>query len=266
MDVKMKKITLSFCLMMAFGAVHADELADAQKSWEAKDFSTAFQKFTKLAKQGNSAAQLQLGEMYGFGEGTTEDAAQATYWLKQAAASGNPEAAASLDLVQQRSARKTDIAYYTTNFDGANVAYGKFNCTHPVIPKVSTKNTEITSVNSAVNAWVDCYGRFVKNLNAAMPIANTIPSDILKLMSNEEFVKADVLISETYKKIANDSQKVADGIIADNVRWKKDTEEFVYNSNAQHKAQLVKLENDNDQEERNLRNLQEMKRIAYKKK
>ncbi|SDH81685.1 tetratricopeptide repeat protein [Janthinobacterium sp. YR213] len=262
----MKKITLSFCLMMAFGAVHADDLADAQKSWEAKDFSTAFQKFTKLAKQGNSAAQLQLGEMYGFGEGTTEDVAQATYWLKQAAASGNPEAAASLDLVQQRSARKTDIAYYTTNFDGANVVYGKFNCTHPVIPKVSTKNTEITSVNSAVNAWVDCYGRFVKNLNAAMPITNTIPPDILKLMSNEEFVKADVLISETYKKIANDSQKVADGIIADNVRWKKDTEEFVYNSNAQHKAQLVKLENDNDQEERNLRNLQEMKRIAYKKK
>ncbi|MDN2711669.1 MULTISPECIES: tetratricopeptide repeat protein [unclassified Janthinobacterium] len=262
----MKKITLSFCLMMAFGAAYADELADAQKAWEAKDFSTAFQKFTKLANQGNSAAQLQLGEMYGFGEGTTEDAAQARHWLKQAAASGNPEAAASLELVQQRSARKADIAYYTTNFDGAAAAYGKFNCTQPVIPKVSTKNEEINSVNAAVNAWVDCYGRFVKNLNAAMPVTNTIPPDIIKLMNNEEFVRADALISKTYQGIASDGQTVADVIIADNIRWKKDTEEFVSNSNEQHKAQLLKLENDNDQESRNLRHLKDMKSIAYKKK
>ena len=259
--IEMKKIRLGLCLMAAFSVAHADELVDAQKAWDAKDFSTAFQLFTKLANQGNGVAQLQLGEMYGFGEGTPENAELAARWLERAVAAGTPDAAASLELVQQRKARKAEITYYTTNFSGANVAYDKFKCVNPVIPKVSTTNEDIASVNAAVNSWSECYGRFVKNMNGAIPVKNTIPVDVLNLMSQAEFQQADVLMSATYEKIASDAKKIADGIMLDNARWKAETEEYVSNSNDQQKAQIARLERLNEMDARHLKNIKDMKSI-----
>ena len=235
----MKKWTLMTCALLCLGPVRADELADAQLLWEKRDFARAFQSFSALAKAGNSTAQLQLGEMYGFGEGTPEDPGQAAYWLNQAAAAGNPEAAASLALVRERGAHRTEIAYYVSNFDGAAVSYAKQNCVRPVFPARSTTNAEIEVVNGAARAWRDCYGRFAAALNGALPATNTIPPALLKLMNNDEFKRAEQLIGTTYSRIAADAQAIADQIGAENEVWKRATEEYVATNNEALKAKLA---------------------------
>lgn len=234
----MKTLPLALLLCVACAPAAAADLAEAQKLWDNKEFTRAFQGFSELAGTGNSAAQLQLGEMYGFGEGTAEDVGKAAYWLGKAAAAGNPEAPQLLALVQERAARKTEIAYYVAHFDGAAVAYAKYACGRPAFPAVSTNNADIGAVNAAVRAWHDCYGRFADGLNDAMPITKTIPPGLLKLMNNAEFVSAGALISATYTRIGADAQRVAEQILAESEAWKEATDAYVAKSNQQLQAKL----------------------------
>ncbi|WP_377703566.1 hypothetical protein [Pseudoduganella sp. UC29_71] len=227
----MKAVLLGIALLAFSAPALADDLADAQKAWESKDYGRAFKAFSALAKAGNGAAQLQLGEMFGFGEGTAEDAVQAEHWLKQAQAAGVPEAAASLELVRERHARKAEIAYFTEHFDGADRAYSNYGCTRPLIPAQSATNAEIAAVNSAVNTWAACHGRFVTDLNKSLPATNTISPGVLKLMSNAEYQRASALIEKVYEKIAVDAQRIADQIGSENAAWKAATEKFAADSN-----------------------------------
>lgn len=246
----MRKTGIVFSVMLVCGAATAEPLADAQKLWEQKNFSAAYAAFSVLAERGNADAQLQLGEMIGFGEGTREDSALAADWLKKAQAGGNPEAAASLALVRERAARKPEIARYADSFDGAALAYDKYQCVRPAIPALSTKNSEIADVNAGVNAWSACYGRFARALNQALPATRTIPADILKLMSNAEFVKADAAINSAYEKIAADAQKIANQVSADNAAWKAATEQYVVQNNAKVNDTVIKTKAEYDQIQR----------------
>lgn len=240
----MKKLTLVMLLLAGFGTVHADELADAQKLWDNKDFYKSFQIFNKLAEAGNVNAQLQLGEMYGFGEGTAEDTEKATYWLKQAAAKGHPEAAASLALVQERRAHRADIAYYTTSFDGGSAAYSRFACERPQIPARSVSNEDIRKVNAKINTWTECYGRFIVNLRNVAPADKTIKPEILKLMSNDEFTRSAELISKVYANILADAAVIEQDISNESSAWKKSTELYA----AEYDKKLVqdKINSDNE--------------------
>lgn len=241
----MRTCGIAMGLMMTMcGWVHADPLADAQKLWDQKQFGAAYAAFSPLAAGGNAAAQLQLGEMIGFGEGTAEDAALAATWLAKAQAAGHPEAAASLALVRERAARKADIARYTRAFDGAALSYEHYRCARPAIPALSTKNDEIVAINAGINNWTACYGRFAAALNAALPATNTIPPDILKLMNQAEFSEADAAIGRAYTKIAADAQKIADQLARDNLAWKTATEDYVRKNNAKTADALVKTENE----------------------
>lgn len=216
---------LVIAMLAASGAQCAD-LATAQKQWESRQFDAAFQNFKVLAEQGVPAAQLQLGEMYGFGEGTPEDLKQAEWWLDKALAAGQPEARDSLALVRERAAHKSDIAAYTRSFTGASLAYGKYNCVRPAVPLQSKNNADIARTNAAINRWRDCYATFSQRLNAALPVTNTIPPDIVKLMNNDEFQQASKLIEATYAKLAAEAQVVADEVAAETKTWAANTEAF----------------------------------------
>lgn len=255
----MKKMTLFICLGLAFGTAYADEFSDAQKSWDNKDYTRAFQGFTKLANAGNAAAQLQLGEMYGYGEGTAEDATQASYWLKKSITGGNTDAAAALAIHQERSERKADIARYTVSFDGG---VNKYNCPHPAIPEVSMTNASISEVTANVNVWTECYNRFVANLNSSMPISKTIPADILKLMSAEEFDRATKLISKTHEEMALKAEKDAEIIAAENIKWKEKTEQYVKGANDEATMRQTVLERNNALDARNRANILSNKSIG----
>lgn len=223
--------TLLLALLMVPLTAAADALADAQQAWQRKDYPAALQGFSALAKAGNGPAQLQLGEMLGFGEGTQEDPVQAEHWLRQAAANGVPDAAASLALVRERQARKGEIAYYTEHFDGAGRAYSLYGCARPAIPAYSATNAEIAAVNQAVNGWASCHGRFVTDLNKALPPVNTIPPGVLKLMSNAEYQQSAAQIEKVYQQFAVDAQRIAEQVESDNKTWKTATEKYVADNN-----------------------------------
>ena len=240
----MKKMALAMMLIVGFNVAHGGELENAQKLWDGKEFYKAFQIFNKLAEAGDASAQLQLGEMYGFGEGAGEDPVKAEYWLKQAASKGNPEAAGSLELVKQRQARHNDIAYYTSNFDGANAAYAKFGCVRPQIPARSTTNAEVAAVNAAINTWTECYGRFIANLKNVAAPERTIQPDVLKLMNNDEFLKSTALIGKVYGGILTQASAIEKEIGNESVSWKNATEQFAAENNAKVKSGRMNTENE----------------------
>lgn len=251
----MKKTAMLACLMLAFGAACADDLADAQKLWENKKFTEAFQAFNKLAQAGNPAAQLQLGEMYGFGEGTAEDMAQATQWLEKAQKAGVKEAAGSLDLVRRRAAHKADIAWYTDKFDGADARYEKFGCVAPDLPEVSKTIRAIKAADADIKTWRECYGRFASNLNSKAQITNTIPANVLDLMNQDEFNRASTHIGAVYTEIGTHGQAVADAITKKTDAWHKATSEYVVAYDKQNQAEMKRIQIENDIETKRLQTM-----------
>ncbi|WBS04138.1 hypothetical protein OU994_07595 [Pseudoduganella sp. SL102] len=213
-------------IVLSAGPALGADLATAQKQWEAKQFSEAFRNFKVLAEGGESAAQLQLGEMYGFGEGTAEDPKQAEFWLNKALAAGQAEAKNSLALVQQRQRMKADIAAYTHNFTGQQLAYGSYGCVRPSIPEHSSTNADIARTNEAINKWRACYETFATRLNGALPVTNTIPPDIINVMNNDEFQRASTSIETVYARLAAEGQAVADQVAAENKSWADKTVQF----------------------------------------
>ena len=77
-------------------------MADCQKGWEtyeAGDYASALREWKPLAKQGNANAQFNLGLMYRWGQGVTQDDAQAAAWYRKAAEQGNTNAQFNLALM-----------------------------------------------------------------------------------------------------------------------------------------------------------------------
>lgn len=221
-----QQVWLALAIALSTGAVQAADLATAQKQWDNKQFDEAFRNFKVLAEQGNPAAQLQLGEMYGFGEGTSEDVGQAEVWLQKAAAAGQADAKESLVLVRERQKHKDDIASYTRNFTGAQLAYPTYKCVRPVIPAASKTNEDVKKTNEAINTWTECYKTFVTRLNGALPVTNTIPPDIIRLMNNDEFQQASKLIENTLVRLAAEGQTVADQVAVESKTWTTNTIAF----------------------------------------
>ena len=74
-------------------------LEEAIKDIKAKDYKSAFNKFSILAKQGSATAQGWLGSMYLFGRGTEKDFKQAAKWFNKAAAQGHNRSQHTLGLM-----------------------------------------------------------------------------------------------------------------------------------------------------------------------
>jgi TPR repeat protein len=222
----MKNFCICLILAIFSCATKADELADAMKAWDTQDYRLAYQIFNKLAKTGNADAQRQLGEMYGFGEGVTEDLAEAEKWIGRSIALGNKDAVASLVTVRQRAARKAEIMHYVNTYDGAEVGFEKFACTEPEIPIVSKTQKEIKDVDAKMKTWRACYERFDNNLAAALPAGKVIPSDISNLMSVNELASAKMLMSNVYSRINANARIRALQIIAAYDTWIKRTGEY----------------------------------------
>lgn len=178
-------ICIWLCLTVCATA-RADELATGIKAWEQRDFATAQTIFTKLANAGNPEAQLLLGEMYGYGEGVPEDAAQAERLLGQARAGGHKDAAESLANVRQRALRKDEIKNYLAGA-GTAPTLVQFGCVMPAFPAASKTQLEIKAVLAKSDEWRSCYERFAAQL-AQAPAKP--PADLAKLMNLVELERA----------------------------------------------------------------------------
>jgi TPR repeat protein len=226
----MKKIVL--CLTLAFASLaQADELADANALLQKKAYPQALQLYTKLANAGNAEAQLQLGQMYWYGEAGSIDLVKADAWLKKSAAKGNKTAAASLEVMKQRELRRADIDYWVSKYDGADLKAGKFHCPAPRIPAVSKVNDEINRIAAAMTAWQDCYNAFVVNLNASAPLTKRIPDDISKLLNKQELETATAYLGELHTRMGADASISAKLLLADFDAWRAATDKFVKEHN-----------------------------------
>jgi TPR repeat protein len=226
----MKKIVFCLSLLLA-GAACADELADANAMFKNKAYPQALQLYAKLANAGNAEAQLHLGEMYWYGEAGAVDEGKADAWFRKSAAKGNKVAAAALDMMRQRTARRTDIDYWISKYDGADLKSGPYRCPAPRIPPVSKTQEEIDAVATHIEAWQTCYNGFVRNINDASPLAKRIPADVEKLMNQQEMEKARTYLDGVYTAIAEDAKVSAKLVLADVGAWRSATAAYVAEHN-----------------------------------
>ena len=86
MNTLLKKMMLALLALGIGQAVWADDVPDLQKTLQS-------------ARQGNAAAQFNLGLMYDSGRGVRQDYTKAVQWYRKAAEQGNVEAQHNLGAV-----------------------------------------------------------------------------------------------------------------------------------------------------------------------
>lgn len=222
----MNKLVVAAWLALLAGVAQADDLAEGIKAWETQDFAKAHTLLGKLAEVGNPEAQLMVGEMYGFGEGVTEDPVIAERWISKAQANGHKGAAESLNTLKQRGLRKQDIAFYVSGYQGDDVRLANYGCVKPAFPQESRTQNDIRQVKAAMDAWEDCYDRFGQGLVAAQPAGRAIPQDVAKLMSLSELQQAQTNMDKIYAAVAMDGDREARDVLAAYDKWVNSTKEW----------------------------------------
>lgn len=220
----MKKILAMVCLAVCAMGARADELGDAKKLFEQKQYAQAMEIYGRLANAGNSEAQQLLGEMYWYGEGTPADDGKAEMWFRKAADGGNAKAKAALGVMRDRVARRADIDFYVARYDGADLKYA---CARPDMPAVSKTMPEINKVEGDYARWSQCHNAFVTRLNALNPPEKGIPADIANLLTEDEFAKAQALQARAHGAAAAQAQREAAAVAEVNDAWRRSTVAFL---------------------------------------
>lgn len=228
----MKKLLLCLALTVSGAAFAADDIATANALFAKKSYPQALQMYTKLANAGNAEAQLHMGEMYLYGEAGTVDLAKAESWFTKSAAKGNKTAIAALEMMTKRQARKADIEYWMSKYDGAELKSGKYRCPTPRVPAMSKQNDEITAIGAKVEAWQTCYNAFVENINGLSPLTKSIPKDVADLMTKEEMAVATTHLEGVYTRIVEEARVTAKLFLADFTAWRDATDAYVAEHNA----------------------------------
>jgi uncharacterized protein len=215
----------------ASSANSAAELAEADALFAKKAYPEALAKYTKLANAGNVMAQQHLGEMYFYGEAGSVDMDKAAQWFQKAAAKGNAVAIASLELMKQRETRRADLDYWIAKYDGSDLRTSEYRCPAPRFPVMSKVNEEIDYYSGKMKDWEACHNRWVKQLNASLPLTKRIPDDIAKLMTKDETEKANAHLKEVGDRLAEDTKVAGRMVVADFDAWRAGTEAYVKEHN-----------------------------------
>jgi hypothetical protein len=229
----MKKFVVGLTVgLLLNSAAVADPLTTANGMFEKKEYAQALKVYSVLASGGNAEAQQRLGEMYWYGEAGVVDDAVAEGWFRKAAAKGNAVAAAALEVMRKRLARKEDIAYWTTKYDGKDLRSGPYRCPAPRVPALSKNNEEIQSVADRIEVWQNCYNGFVTNLNKISPLFNLIPRDVLELMKQDELDKAKLHLAAVETGLSEQAKIESKLVLADVDAWRNATNGWVTEHNA----------------------------------
>lgn len=231
----MKKYLFVLSLLVS-GAAFADAIADANALFAKKSYPQAMQAYTKLANAGNAEAQLHLGEMHLYGEAGAVDLEKAEAWFKKSAAKGNKTAIAALEMMQRREARRADIEYWTSKYDGSELKSGKYRCVVPRIPAMSKQNDEIDAVGAKMAAWQDCFNGFVQHLNDSSPLTKLIPKDIADLLTKDENERATKHLAQVHANLAEEARVSSKMVLADFAVWRDATDKYVTEHNQMIKA------------------------------
>ena len=156
--------------------------------------------------------------------------------LMAAFASVHVQAGGAAALDDERAARKTQIEFYTTGFDGGDA---KLSCVRPTIPPTSKTNEEIAKVDQAVKEWFDCYNSFVQRLNEAQPAGKKIPADVARIMRPDELAQARSRMHQVYATIGDGAEGTATALLAQHKAWQESTVLFATTKNAETKTKIA---------------------------
>ena len=226
--------------VIAFGIsriVSAGQLEDANNYLQAKAYDKALPLYAQLADTGNPEAQFRLGEMYWYGDGPATDIRLATAWMQKAAASGHAGAREALTILQQRESRASDIAYWTSGYQGADLVAGSFDCRDPATPVMSTSSADIRLVEKAYFAWQLCYKKFIANLGSVTPLGKRIPPDVARLMTPLEQAQAVAHLNDVYTAINTQANERAAAIGSAYAQWEKTSADSIASANRARKLE-----------------------------
>jgi len=104
-NIHMRYVKLIFTLMLAVlvGACGESTAPSSSKNEAASTTEQSFVESKKRADSGDADAQVNLGLLYGKGEGVPQDFAQARQWYEKAATQGNAQAQVNLGEMYARS-------------------------------------------------------------------------------------------------------------------------------------------------------------------
>lgn len=206
-------------LMLAAGVAFADQYDDANEMLRVGSYPAAIKLLTSLADGGDARAQLTLGELMWYGRGTAVDAARAKTLFTQSASRGNAQAAIALRHMDERDARKADIAYWVNGYDGAELTAGKFACAPFKAPESTRSREEADRVIAGAAEWRACHNAFVANLNAQAPIGSRIPADVEVLMTDAEVAQAKDRLTVIYRTLSARARQEAADMLRDYSEW-----------------------------------------------
>lgn len=222
----MKKL-LCASLMLISGLAFADDLNEANKLLNAKEYGRALPIYSRLAEAGNAEAQFRLGEMYWFGDGTSPDLKKAASWFQKSATAGNKDAAESLQALKRRETRGNEITYWMKEYKGEDLTSGKYACAAPSIPVMSKTNSEIKKVSDGVAAWQECYNGAVANLKSLSPALKHVPKDVLDMMTPAEIDQTQSHLDQAFADVARSMGEIASAVLAQRDAWSNATNTYV---------------------------------------
>jgi hypothetical protein len=120
---------------------------------------------------------------------------------------------------EQRQARQAEIAYYTTDYDGADISISRFHCQLPSVPPRPVVAGDSEALMRALAAWHACYQRFLDNYHAALPVGRSIPADLADLMTDAELRAAQALMSEVFVRMAEEARRQVDVVALVEAAW-----------------------------------------------
>jgi beta-lactamase regulating signal transducer with metallopeptidase domain len=205
----------------------SNSLSEIKNDINAKDFRHAVDLLTPLAEAGNAEAQYLLGELSWYGEGVTANLSVAEKWFRLAAKNGNERAKQFSEMIDKRSLKASEIAFYMNETSGKDFDYLENKCPAPAF-----KNQSYDFNSHQMKAWHKCF----RDLSSALTIARQknqliVPRDLLPILTESEI-----------HKIEENSNTTLDQLIAsiDNTRNKVDRTYAIW---ASENVELQKLMN-----------------------
>ncbi|KTC65750.1 Sel-1 protein (plasmid) [Legionella adelaidensis] len=96
----MKKIILFLMALAIVSSCSYRNFTDGIRSFKVQNYRQAFILLKPEAEKGQPDAQYAVGYMYYYGYGVVEDRIKACYWIKRAAALGQPDAVQAVEILR----------------------------------------------------------------------------------------------------------------------------------------------------------------------
>ncbi|MGQ3889490.1 tetratricopeptide repeat protein [Legionella sp. CNM-1927-20] len=97
--VRMALLAVLSIVLIACVSIRSSDFSQGISCFKAGDYRKAFIRLKPEAHKGQCDAQYAIGYMYYYGRGVVEDRRKAWYWIRRAAAQGQPEAVEAVKIL-----------------------------------------------------------------------------------------------------------------------------------------------------------------------